>query len=721
MIIIGTGAGGGTLARHLAPSGKRILLLERGDWLPREPQNWLAQDVFVDNRYVSRGHLVRRDGQAVPAAGPLLRRRRDEALRRGAVPAARGGLRRAAPPRRHLARVADRLRRDGAVLHGRRAALRGARRARRGPDRAAGERAVPVPGRLARAADPAALRRPRRRRATTRSTRRAASCSNEAEHAVQRLRPLPRLRRLPVRWCTRKSDAEVLGVRPALEHPNVTLLTNARGGAARDERRRHRASPASSSSATATTERYAADIVVVSCGAANTAALLLASASDAHPNGLAQRLRPGRPQLHVPQQPGRARALARGEPDGLPEDARAQRLLLRQRTTSTSRSATSRWSASRRRRCSAARSRARRSSRRSGRSSGSPATRSTSGSRPRTCRGPRTASRVDGDGRITLALHADQRRAEGAAATRSSSRCSASSACTSDHLLHRHAYLKNEIPVAGCAHQAGTCRFGADPATSVLDADCRAHEVDNLYVVDTSFFPSIGAVNPALTAMANALRVGDHLLERLGVAAADRERCAGMTRACGDRRRRVRRRSAARSELAQHDDVRVTLIDRNNYHQFQPLLYQVATVAARAERHRVLAAQACSATSRTSTSSSPRSPAIDPADAGPSRRTTGRRFSGDVLVLAAGSRPNFFRTPGAPSSTLPALLARRRRAPALAHPRGVRGGRPRPGLIDAGALNFVIVGGGADRRRGRRRAGRHDQRHDAGRVPRPRP
>ena len=53
VIIVGTGAGGGTLARHLAPSGKRILLLERGDWLPREPSNWLAQDVFVDNKYVS--------------------------------------------------------------------------------------------------------------------------------------------------------------------------------------------------------------------------------------------------------------------------------------------------------------------------------------------------------------------------------------------------------------------------------------------------------------------------------------------------------------------------------------------------------------------------------------------------------------------------------------------------------------------------------------------
>jgi choline dehydrogenase-like flavoprotein len=85
-----------------------------------------------------------------------------------------------------------------------------------------------------------------------------------------------------------------------------------------------------------------------------------------------------------------------------------------------------------------------------------------------------------------------------------------------DHMHVRHAYLKNDIPVAGCAHQAGTCRFGRDAAASVLNTDCRAHEVDNLYVVDTSFFPSIGAVNPALTAMANALRVGDHLLERLG-------------------------------------------------------------------------------------------------------------------------------------------------------------------------------------------------------------
>ncbi len=72
------------------------------------------------------------------------------------------------------------------------------------------------------------------------------------------------------------------------------------------------------------------------------------------------------------------------------------------------------------------------------------------------------------------------------------------------------------IPIAGVAHQAGTGRFGTDPASSVLDVNGKAHELDNLYVVDTSFFPSIGAVNPALTAMANAVGVDEHPAERLG-------------------------------------------------------------------------------------------------------------------------------------------------------------------------------------------------------------
>jgi choline dehydrogenase-like flavoprotein len=83
-------------------------------------------------------------------------------------------------------------------------------------------------------------------------------------------------------------------------------------------------------------------------------------------------------------------------------------------------------------------------------------------------------------------------------------------------LLDRKLYFSQDIPIAGTAHQAGTMRFGTDPASSVLDIHCKAHELDNLYVTDASFFPSIGAVNPTLTIIANALRVADHIKQRLG-------------------------------------------------------------------------------------------------------------------------------------------------------------------------------------------------------------
>jgi choline dehydrogenase-like flavoprotein len=82
-------------------------------------------------------------------------------------------------------------------------------------------------------------------------------------------------------------------------------------------------------------------------------------------------------------------------------------------------------------------------------------------------------------------------------------------------LLERNLYLGKDIPIAGTAHQAGTARFGRDPATSVLDINCKVHNLDNLYVTDASFFPSIGSVNPTLTIVANALRVADRIKERL--------------------------------------------------------------------------------------------------------------------------------------------------------------------------------------------------------------
>jgi choline dehydrogenase-like flavoprotein len=82
-------------------------------------------------------------------------------------------------------------------------------------------------------------------------------------------------------------------------------------------------------------------------------------------------------------------------------------------------------------------------------------------------------------------------------------------------LFARSLFLGQRIPLAGVAHQNGTIRFGRDPETSALDVNCKAHDVDNLYVVDGSFFPSSGAVNPAQNIMANSLRVGDHLNERM--------------------------------------------------------------------------------------------------------------------------------------------------------------------------------------------------------------
>ena len=164
VIIIGTGAGGGTLAHTLASSGKRILLLERGDWLPREPENWSTAEVFVNNRYISpdtwtdeRGKAFQPQihyfvGGATKLYGAALYRLRAEDF---------GELQ---PPRRPVAGLAHLLRADGALLHPGRTALPGPWGARRGPDRTAGQRALPVPAGQPRTAHPAALRRPRRGR-----------------------------------------------------------------------------------------------------------------------------------------------------------------------------------------------------------------------------------------------------------------------------------------------------------------------------------------------------------------------------------------------------------------------------------------------------------------------------------------------------------------------------------------------------------------------------
>ena len=329
VIVIGSGAGGGTLVHRLAPSGKRILLLERGDWLPREPQNWSAGDVFIDNRYISADTWYDADtakafqpqvhyfvGGATKLYGAALYRLRERdfgELRHhdGISPAWPIGYDQMEPYYTEAEQLYQ--------VHG-----------ARGEDPTEPPASAPYPF-------PAVSHEPRIQQladdlAAAGHQPFHAPCGvmlNEADMAYSNCVRCPTCDGFPC-LVHAKSDAEVLAVRPALEHPNVTLLTNARAVAL------HTNPGGTEVSEVAVEhdgglETFSADIVVVSAGAANSAKLLLASATEKHPNGLSQPLRSARAQLHLPQQPGRPGALQGRKPDRLPEDPRCQRFLLRQR------------------------------------------------------------------------------------------------------------------------------------------------------------------------------------------------------------------------------------------------------------------------------------------------------------------------------------------------------------------------------------------------------
>ena len=262
-------------------------------------------------------------------------------------------------------------------------------------------------------------------------------------------------------------------------------------------------------------QRFSGDIVVVSAGAANSAKLLLASANDRHPHGLANGsdqvgrnyvFHNSRAFLAVSTEPNDTRFQKTlglndyyfGDADfdfpmgNLQMVGKSSAPMYRGEKPIETKLAPDLRAGGRRRR-----------------------TPSTSGCRSRTCPHPDNRVTLDRDGNVVLSYTPNNQEPMEQLYHRVKKHLS-HLGMHPHHLIPRDVYMKNDIPVAGCAHQAGTVRFGSDPATSVLDTDCKAHEVDNLYVVDTSFFPSIGAVNPALTAMANALRVGDHLVSRLG-------------------------------------------------------------------------------------------------------------------------------------------------------------------------------------------------------------
>jgi choline dehydrogenase-like flavoprotein len=509
VIVIGTGAGGGTLAWALAPSGLKILLLERGDWVPREKDNWSTRAVNVQGKYNTRDTWLDGDGKALHphtnywvggntkfygAALFRLRERDFGVLRHhgGVSPAWPIGYDELEPYYTRAERLYQ--------VHG-----------ARGADPTDPWASSPYPF-------PAVSHEPRIQKL-------------HDDLAALGLRPfhvplgimLDESDRRASR-CIRcdtcdghpcligaKADAQVCAVEPALQHSNVTLLTGAyveklmtspsgrevtEVHVIRDGRR----------------EIHRGAIVVSSCGAINSAALLLRSASDAHPRGLANGSdMVGRHYMgHVnsvvmaiskeanPSVFQKTLALNDfyfgsddwdfpmghisfvGKLDAVTLSAGAPPVVPGMTLDLMARHSLDFWL--------------------------------TSEDLP----DPENRVTVDRDGRIVLKYRPNNEEAH----KRLTAKLRALvNHCGCHSLVPRNLFVGQRIPLAGVAHQNGTVRFGDDPATSVLDRDCRAHEVDNLYVVDAGFFPSSGAVNPALTIMANALRVADHLKARLGVAA----------------------------------------------------------------------------------------------------------------------------------------------------------------------------------------------------------
>ena len=343
VIIIGTGAGGGTLAYRLAPSGKRILILERGDYVAREKDNWSTRAVNVSAKYKTKEQWLRhrrasrstRTPTTMSAATPSSMARRCSAC--GARTSARCGMPAAfrrpgrspttiSSPTTPRPNISTRCTASAAQI---RPSRRPARRTR--IRRSVTSRASSSCTTISRAS------------ATGRSTCRSASCSTRRSRD-QPLHPLRHLRRPPVpgprQVRRRRSSASI----PRSQHPNVSLLTNAYVS-------RLETTPSGREvtkvvvERNGAVERYSADIVV-SPAARSTPPRCCCARRTTGIRTARQWLRRRRPPLHGPRQLGADGALEVPEPDGVSEDAGAERLLLRLDDLAVSRWATSRLSAS---------------------------------------------------------------------------------------------------------------------------------------------------------------------------------------------------------------------------------------------------------------------------------------------------------------------------------------------------------------------------------------
>ncbi len=517
VIIIGTGAGGGTLAHRLAPYGKRILLLERGDYLPRERDNWESTAVFVQGKYRAPEFWYDKHGDEFPPEvnyyvggntkfyGAALFRLRPEDF--GEI-RHHGGISPAWPigysDLEPYYAQAEQLYR----VHG-----------KHGEDPTAGRTSAEYPY-------PPVQHEPRIQQLSDDLEKHGLHPfhlpigvnliqdeNGNATHGSVCIR-CNRVDGFPC-LVQAKSDAQVICVDPALEHDNVQLITNAHVQKLETDRTGRTVTGVLTELGDGSTARFSADVVVVACGAVNSAALLLRSANDAHPNGLANG------SDVVGRHYMRHNNLAVMAVSKEPNPTQFQKTLamndwylgaddwdyplggiqmLGKSDEEQIRANAPRWA---------------------GRvSPGMPFEVLAHHAVDFWLCGedlPLAESRVtlDGDGGIHLSID-EKNNFEGVQRLQQKLDGMLSDLGMHPHRLLDHSiYLHKGMPIGATAHQAGTVRFGTDPNSSALDVNCRAHEVDNLYVVDTSFFPSIGAVNPSLTAIANALRVGDHITERL--------------------------------------------------------------------------------------------------------------------------------------------------------------------------------------------------------------
>jgi choline dehydrogenase-like flavoprotein len=519
VIIIGSGAGGGTLAWKLAPSGKRILLLERGDYLPRERDNWDTQAVFLRGKYTTTEKWIDANakeftpelnyyvGGNTKFYGAALFRLRPQDF--GEI-THHGGLSPAWPLGYEDFEPWYAAAEELYVVHG-----------KAGEDTTDGPRSGEFPY-------PPVKHEPRIQQLNDDLESLGLHPSHlpigvmldqdadgNAVHTSQCIR-CDRVDGFPC-LVNGKADAQTVCVDPALAHANLDLVTNAKVDRLETDASGRKVTAVVATMADSSEARFSGDVVVVSCGALNSSLLLLRSANGAHPNGLANRSdQVGRNYMRhnnvalmalskEPNPTNFQKTLAMndwylkgedwdypwggiqmlGKSDGEQLRAKTPRFLAWGKGLVPASSlemiahhGVDFWLSSEDL--------------------------------------PRAENRVSIDKSDDMVrLNVEPTNTEGLKRLRKKFDSMLSDLGMHNGTHERKLYMHEAMDISATAHQAGTARFGTDPQSSVLDTDCKTHDVDNLYVVDSSFFPSIGAVNPTLTIIANALRVGEHLTERL--------------------------------------------------------------------------------------------------------------------------------------------------------------------------------------------------------------